>query len=131
MFRSTNAGLGLLILRVVIGLVFLMHGIGKLTHMDNTIGFFTQIGIPMANLAAWVMALVETAGGVALILGVALPIVALMLAIDMVVAILKVQLRKGLIGGYELELTLLAGLVCLMLAGPGIMAVQIRPRPRT
>jgi len=40
----------------------------------------------MANLAAWVMALVETAGGVALILGVALPIVALMLAIDMVVA---------------------------------------------
>jgi hypothetical protein len=46
----------------------------------------------------------------------------------MVVAILKVVLRKGFIGGYELELSLLAALVCLMLAGPGIMAVQLRPR---
>jgi putative oxidoreductase len=128
MFRSTNAGLGLLILRVVIGLVFLLHGIAKLTHMDGTIAFFTQVGIPMPHVAAWVVGLVETAGGAALILGVAVPVVALLLAIDMAVAILKVVLRKGFVGGYEFELSLLAALVCLMLSGPGIMAVQLRAK---
>jgi len=128
MFRSTNAGSGLFILRVVIGIVFLMHGVTKLLHMDGTIGFFSQIGIPMPTVAAWGVALAETIGGGALILGLAVPIFGLILAIDMAVAILKVQLRKGLIGGYELELTLLAGLVCLVMAGPGIMAVQLRPR---
>lgn len=128
MFKSTNAGLGLLILRVVIGLVFFMHGFAKLTHMDGTIAFFTQVGIPVPTVAAWFVGILETAGGAALILGVAVPAVALLLGIDMVVAILKVVLRKGFIGGYELELSLLAALVCLMLAGPGIMAVQLRPR---
>lgn len=135
MFRSANAGLGLLILRVVIGIVFVMHGMGKLVGppfagggMDGTIGFFTNVGIPAPAIAAWLVALLETLGGLALILGAAVPIVALLLAIDMAVAILKVQLGKGFSPGYEFELTLLAGLMCLFFAGPGIMSVQVRPR---
>jgi putative oxidoreductase len=137
MLRSANAGLGLFALRVVIGVVFLMHGLGKLVGppfagvgIDGTIGFFTQLGIPMASVAAWGVGLVETLGGLALILGAGLPIVPLLLAIDMTVAVLalKFKLHKGFAGGYELELTLLAGAVCLMLAGPGILAVQLRPK---
>ena len=135
MFRSGNAGLGLLILRVVIGIVFVMHGMGKLVGppfagggMDATIGFFTNIGIPAPTIAAWAVALLEAFGGVALILGAAVPIVALLLAIDMAVAILKVQLGKGFSPGYEFELTLLAGLMCLFFAGAGIMSVQVRAK---
>jgi putative oxidoreductase len=135
MFRTTNAGLGLFILRVVIGLIFLWHGLGKLIGppflgggIDATAGFFGQIGIPMPVIAAWAIALLETVGGLALILGVAVPLFGLLLAINMAVAILKVTIKKGLIPGSELELMLLAGCVCLALAGPGIMAVQIRPR---
>jgi putative oxidoreductase len=135
MFRTTNAGLGLFILRVMIGLIFLFHGLGKLIGppfvgggIDGTAGFFGQIGIPMPIIAAWAIALLETVGGLALILGVAVPLFGLLLAIDMAVAILKVTIKKGLIPGSEFELVLLAGCVCLVLAGPGIMAVQIRPR---
>jgi putative oxidoreductase len=138
MFRSTNAGLGLFILRVVVGLIFLWHGLGKLIGppfagmgIDGTAGFFGSIGIPMPTMATWFVAILETAGGLALILGAALPIVGLLLAIDMAVAILKVTIKKGLFPGSDLELTLLAACVCLMLAGPGIMAVQIRARAQT
>jgi putative oxidoreductase len=136
--RGTNAGLGLFILRVVIGFIFLWHGLGKLIGppfagggMDGTIGFFSSLGIPMHVAAAWLVAIVETAGGAALILGIAVPIFALLLGIDMLVALLKVHLSQGFSvasGGYEYVLVLIAGLACLALAGPGIMAVQIRPR---
>ena len=135
MFRGANAGLGLFILRVVLGIVFVMHGMGKLVGppfagggMDATIGFFTQVGIPMPNIAAWGVALAETLGGAALILGAAVSIAALVLAVDMAVAILKVTLAKGFMGGYELELTLLAGLMCVFFAGPGILSVRVQPR---
>jgi len=137
MFKGANAGLGLFILRVVIGIVFVMHGLGKLVGppfagfgMEGTIGFFTQLGIPMANVAAWGVGLVETLGGLALIIGAGLPIVPLLLAIDVTVAILalKFKLNKTFAAGYEFELTLLAGAVCLMLAGPGILAVQLKPK---
>jgi putative oxidoreductase len=137
MFRGANAGLGLLILRVVIGLVFVMHGLGKLVGapfagagMDGTIGFFTQLGIPMPNLAAWGVALAETVGGFALILGIAAPLAALVLAVDMAVAILmlKFKLSKGFAGGYEFESTLLAGLLCVFFAGPGILSVRLQQK---
>jgi putative oxidoreductase len=138
MLRGANAGLGLLVLRVVIGFVFLWHGLGKLIGppfagggMDGTITFFSTIGMPMATLTAWFAAILETLGGAALILGVAVPIAGLLLAIEMLVAIIKVKLGTGFSGpggGFEFELTLLAGCVCLMLAGPGVMSVRLHSR---
>lgn len=135
MFRGANAGTGLLILRVVVGLIFLWHGLGKLVGppfagggIEGTAGFFGQVGIPMPTIAAWAVGLLESLGGLALILGVAVSMVGLLLAIDMAVAILKVTIKKGLLPGSDLELMLLAAAVCLMLAGPGIMAVQLRPK---
>lgn len=137
MFRGANAGLGLFLLRLVIGLVFFMHGMGKLVGppfagggMDGTIGFFGQIGIPMPAIAAWFIALLETFGGLALMLGIAVPPFALLLAINMAVAIVKVKLSQGFSGGgYEFELTLAAGCLCLFFAGPGIMSVRLGQRP--
>lgn len=137
MLKGANAGLGLLILRVVVGFVFVWHGLGKLVGppfagggMEGTIGFFTQLGIPMPNIAAWGVALAETLGGVALILGVAAPLAALVLAVDMAVAILmlKFKLGKGFAGGYELESVLLAGLLCVFFAGPGILSVRLQQK---
>src|SRR5262245_48099931 len=121
MFRGTNSGVGLFVLRVMVGLIFLWHGLGKLIGppfmgggIDGTAGFFAQVGIPMPGIAAWGVGLVEAVGGLALILGAAVPIFALLLAIDITVAILKVTMKKGLIPGSELEMMLLAGCVCLM-----------------
>ena len=137
MFRSANAGMGLLILRVAVGFVFAMHGFGKLLGppfvgggMDGTTAFFTQLGIPLASVAAVGVSLAESLGGITLMLGAAVPLVALVLSVDMAVAILLLmaKLGKSPIGGVELELVLLAGSLCLFFAGPGIMSVRVQNR---
>ena len=138
MFRETNAAMGLFILRVVVGFVFLMHGLGKLIGppfigpgMDGWTQFAAGIGMPLPEVTAWVGMLVETLGGAALILGTATTIAGLLLAVQMFVAIVKVRLANGLDttrGGFEYELVLLAAAVAIAVAGPGMLAVQLKPK---
>src|SRR3989338_975175 len=91
-----------LILRVVVGIVFFAHGGQKLlgwfggSGIDGTAGFLQQIGFAGAGFFAWVLALVEFFGGIALILGAFTSVVAVLLAINMLVAILAVHLKNGL-----------------------------------
>lgn len=59
---------GLTVLRVVVGALFLLHGIQKFTGLDGVQSFFGQIGI--WPWLAFVIALAETLGGIALILGI-------------------------------------------------------------
>jgi putative oxidoreductase len=84
----------------------------------------------MPTIAAWGVGLAETVGGVALMLGAAAPLAALVLVVDMAVAILmlKFKLHKGFVGGFELETLLLAGLLCVFFAGPGILSVRVQPK---
>jgi putative oxidoreductase len=120
--------LGLLVLRVVVGVVFIAHGSQKLfTYgLAGITGGFEQMGVPMASVAAPLVTFVELIGGVALILGFLTPIAAALLAIDMLGAILFVHGKNGLFlpNGYEFALTLLAANVTLLLAGPGAAAVD-------
>lgn len=112
--------LGLLVLRVVIGAVFLAHGIQKINGgMEGLAGFLGGNGIPMAMLMAWVLTAVETLGGLALILGIGTRIAAVLLGVVMIVAIATVKIEAEFIGGYELDLTLLAGNIALLLMGAG------------
>lgn len=121
--------LGIAILRIVVGIIFIAHGaqklfvigLGGVTHM------FRGMGIPLAHPAAIVVTVVGFAGGIALTLGVGTRYAALLLAIDMAVAVGKVHLHNGLFaakGGYEFPLTLLAACLTLALAGPGSPALS-------
>ena len=56
-------------------------------------------------------------------LGLGTRVLAVLLAIDMVFAIVMVKLQAGLVGGYEYELVLLAGLVAIALNGAGQLAL--------
>lgn len=123
-------GLGITLMRVMVGIVFLVHGLQKLfvSGIGGTAGFFESLAIPLPFVAAVVVTLVEVVGGAALILGLATRWVAIPLAIDMLVATLLVHLPNGFTaipnGGYELTLLLLAANVSLVLAGAGAFALD-------
>jgi putative oxidoreductase len=116
--------LAILVTRVAIGLVFLAHGWQKLftNGIDGTAAFFDQAGVPAATAAAWTAAVVELAGGGALVLGLAVPVTGLLLLVDMIGAWLFVHAGAGLFvdqGGYELVLALGAAALLLAALGAG------------
>ncbi len=90
-------GLPPLVVRLVLGWVFLIAGWGKLNHLDRTIEFFQQIGIPAASLQAPFVALVEFLGGLALIAGLGTRIASLLLSATMVVALITAK-REDITG---------------------------------
>ncbi|HUJ96067.1 MAG TPA: DoxX family protein [Terriglobales bacterium] len=118
---------GLTILRVVVGLAFLLHGWQKLfvMHVSGVGGFLGSLGVPVPGLAAWVLTLVEFLGGAALILGLFTRWVAWLLAVDMVMAMLLVHAKHGFFyPGVEYALTLMAANIALALTGPGAASVD-------
>lgn len=121
-------GLGLMVLRLAVGIVFVMHGGQKLFiyGFHNVAGMMTRMGIPLPGVFAVVVTLIEFLGGWALLLGLLTRCAALALAIDMIVAILKVHLRNGffLPRGFEFAFSMLAANVALLLAGPGAAAMD-------
>ena len=122
---------GLTVLRIVVGIVFLMHGYQKLFKMGfhGVEGFFGHLGIPLPLVAAVIVTLVEFVGGILLIAGLLVRVAAPLLACDMLVAILKVHWQHGFFsstGGVEFPLTLLAGAICLTLAGGGCFSLRFK-----
>lgn len=76
-----------LLVRVAIGYVFFEAGKGKLLHIDKPIDLMTNLGIPFPVFNAWLVAIVECAGGLLLIAGLFTRLAAIPLAFTMVVAI--------------------------------------------
>lgn len=90
--KKNCADWGLLALRLALGAVFIYHGWLKLSDIPATAGFFEAVGIPLAMFFAWLVALVEFIGGIALVLGFWTKSFALILAINMIIAIITVHL---------------------------------------
>ncbi|GAB3560432.1 putative oxidoreductase [Actinopolyspora lacussalsi] len=127
--------LALLLGRVVLGIVFIAHGMQKLTQwgISGTAESFAGMGIPAPGVSAWFAALVETLGGIALILGVALPLVGVLLAAVMLGALFFVHLSQGFFssgGGYEYVLVLAAAALALGFSGGNYSVDRMLRKPR-
>jgi putative oxidoreductase len=128
-FLGGRAAAGLFVLRAIVGLAFVFHGYPKIQHAAS----WMTIGMgPHAFAPAWLQAIVaavEFFGGMALIAGLATPLVSVLIFCDMFVAIVAVHLPSGgrFVGGpgsYELPAVYLVTMLALFLTGPGTISVD-------
>lgn len=116
------------ILRVVLGLTFFIHGLVKFQDgIGNTAGWFDSIGLP--GFLAYAVALLELAGGLAVLLGLGTRVISGLFVVLMAGAILKVKLAAGFMGngqgaGYELDLVLLAMSLYFLINGSKSFALD-------
>lgn len=122
---------GLLAVRLTVGAVFIVAGWLKLFEFGVPV--FAQSlaaeGVPLPALFAWGVTLLELVGGVLLIVGLLARPVAMLLAIDMLVAMLLVSLEVGFMSatgksGAEINLLLIGGLLAILFAGAGWISVD-------
>ncbi|MFK0290778.1 DoxX family protein [Streptomyces sp. NPDC090442] len=122
---------GLLVLRLVLGLTMAAHGTQKLFGwfggggLDGTAKFFTASGYPSGRVMAVCAGLTETLGGLGLVLGLLTPLAAAAVVGTMINA-LAVKWGGGFFApeGVEYELLLVTGAAALALTGPGRYAVD-------
>ena len=125
--------LGLLILRLVVGALFIGHGTQKLfgwfggNGLEGTGGFFGQLGYRPGRPMAAMAGMAEAGGGLLLVLGFLTPLGAAAIIGMMLNASLSVHRSKGLWnsnGGYELPLAFAAAAACLAFTGPGRYSID-------
>src|SRR5262245_3326787 len=131
--RSRLEPLGLLVLRLAVGVVMVGHGVKKLTNLDEWIGNLAGMGIPAPKVSIWLAIAGELGGGLGVLVGALTPIAALGIASSMLTAIVFVHLKHGLFGengGFEYPLTMLAAAIFLAVHGAGPWSVDAGWRRR-
>ena len=124
-FLSSLQPLGLLALRCALGIIFVTHGYPKLTQSTVAMqGIFVQHGLP--GRLVYVAGVLETFGGLLLIVGLFTRAAGLLLAVEMAVAIIKVHSAHGIMAlrDYEFPLALACAAVAIATVGAGVLSVD-------
>ena len=137
----TSSGWALVPLRLTVGFGFAAHGYAKLSRGPAAFAaILSALGIPAPLQTAWVTALLELFGGIAVMLGAAVVPLSLPLTAVMLTAMFSVHLRYGYSSirlksvsaagavfgpiGYELNLLYIAGLITLAISSPSAVSVD-------
>ncbi|WP_110113886.1 DoxX family protein [Bacillus sp. CGMCC 1.16541] len=126
--------IGLLLIRLVVGLSFMGHGAQKLFGwfgghgVQGTGGFFESIGIKPGKQMAIIAGLTELVGGALFVLGLLTPLAAAMIIGTMIIAIVKVHGANGYWvtqNGYEFNLFIIVVALAVALMGAGSYSVDM------
>jgi putative oxidoreductase len=136
----SNSGLldiALLILRVFIGVCFVVHGLGKLgivgpggpNAMEGFAGWLRSLGMPMPHLQARLAMLSEIAGGLLITFGLGMRFGAVICLFTMLVAATIGHRGGGYLitnqpPGNEYAINLAVVMVVLLLTGPGAYSLD-------
>ena len=123
-FLEALRPLGLLVLRLSLGLIFITHGWQKLfTNPHFYADQFAKLGF--ASPTSYAIGALELFGGILLIAGFFARPIALLLAIEMGVAIAKVHLVKGYLAVDQYQFPLVVGAAALALATCGAGGISL------
>jgi putative oxidoreductase len=122
-----------LLTRLFVGQAFFLTGRGKWQHFENTVTFFTELGIPFPQANAAFVASLELVGGICLIVGLLTRLMSAGLLSTMVVALLTADRERfweslqpaSDIGPADVSaFVFLAFLLWLTLYGPGAVSLD-------
>jgi putative oxidoreductase len=128
-------------LRLIVGYGFLAHGLAKLEKgPEHFVSIVQAIGVPFPGVMAWLTILVEVGCGLLMLAGALVPVIAVPMLAVLVVALATVHAQFGFTSiklldvtpsgprfgppGMETDLLYIAGLMTLVLAGPGPVALD-------
>ena len=110
-------------IRIIAGIAFIIHGLPKLSNIAGTEYFFANmVGLPA--VMALPIGLLEVIGGIALLIGVLTRIASILFIIEMTGSTIAAKLSRGFVGGYEVDLLLMAISISLLLTGPGRISIE-------
>ena len=134
---GTTQAWGILLLRLVIGGVYVMHGYLAIAVLgpQTAAGYITRMGYPSAlgTALAWYLIVAHLVGGVMIIIGLWTRWAALANVPPMASAVFLLHLQQGFfmkpvgptsVGGYEFSLTILVATVALVLLGSGAASID-------
>ena len=131
--EMTTLDLALLVIRVFLGITFVLHGGQKLfgwyggAGIKGTRGMMQNLGVAHPGLLGWMAALSEAGGGLFVLFGLLTPLAAALIISTMLVAISTVHWKNGFFAGnrgYEFNLSLIALAATLVLMGAGLVSVD-------
>jgi putative oxidoreductase len=126
-------GIGLLLLRLAVGLTMAAHGTQKLFGwfgghgLKGTGGFLESLGFRPGRRHALMAGLAEAGGGLLLATGLVTPLGAALIVSVMLVAVATVHGKNGFFatsGGYEYNLVLAGAALALAFIGPGAVSLD-------
>jgi putative oxidoreductase len=123
------ASYGAMLLRLILGIVYIMHAYLALGVLgpSGMIAYQAKAGVPFPEIATWYLILAHGLGGILLVLGIFMRWAALANVLAMLGAIVFVHLKKGFWaheGGYEYALVLLVATLTVAMIGGGALSLK-------
>jgi putative oxidoreductase len=125
--KKTGQDLALLCLRIGLGVLFIVYGWGKISNVGGVVGMWEKLHLFAPPLLGPVHAVVEFGGGILLIAGLLTRLVGLLLAIDMIGALVIVKIPATQFaqrGGWSLEWQALWIALALLAGGGGAFSLD-------
>ena len=124
-FLLLQGGWGLLLVRVAFGAIMIAHGFPKLKNLKATGVNFTNMGFRPGVFWGTLAALLESLGGIALILGVVtVPVAALFVIEFLVIIFWKVAKSMPFASGWEFDFLIMASAFVIFLFGAGMISID-------
>jgi putative oxidoreductase len=132
MSETTVSGWNPVALRLALGVIIFVHGIGKLLNIgpaspgiEGFTDYLANLMVPFPEVFAWIVALVETIGGILIFIGLFARYASALIVIDMAVATWLVHIPQGLVkSGGELPIVLGLIAIALVISGPGKLSIE-------